>query len=220
MTLERRLSKIKEVPFPDALTIVEPSIVIPSGIPCLIRCPVPSHADKTPSCWIHDDHFYCFGCHVHGDIVDFIVASKFVRLKKAVRLAEKYLGISDTVIDEGEESLIDKLAELKKKPEKKKVDHKAWSTELYSISSSITSFLLPYLRCRDFVVESLARQTLDYLIEFIDDHRTKAPRLQVSWRNRVRFINRHCFDHIQRACREIESTTGKDRQIVIEQSRI
>lgn len=34
------------------------------------RCPF--HPDEHPSFAVYPDHFYCFGCGVHGDIIDFI----------------------------------------------------------------------------------------------------------------------------------------------------
>lgn len=30
----------------------------------------PFHDDHTPSLRLYDDHYYCFGCHAHGDAVD------------------------------------------------------------------------------------------------------------------------------------------------------
>ena len=34
----------------------------------MVRCPF--HEDHTPSMKLYDDHFYCFGCGKHGDVVD------------------------------------------------------------------------------------------------------------------------------------------------------
>ena len=34
----------------------------------MVRCPF--HDDYTPSMKLYDDHFYCFGCGRHGDVVD------------------------------------------------------------------------------------------------------------------------------------------------------
>ena len=36
----------------------------PSG---MARCPF--HPDKTPSLKLYDDHYFCFGCHAHGDVI-------------------------------------------------------------------------------------------------------------------------------------------------------
>lgn len=35
-----------------------------------VSCPVPGHDDKTPSCQLYDDHWYCFSCGVGGSIYD------------------------------------------------------------------------------------------------------------------------------------------------------
>lgn len=31
----------------------------------------PFHQDRHPSLKLYDDHFFCFGCHKHGDVIDF-----------------------------------------------------------------------------------------------------------------------------------------------------
>ena len=33
-----------------------------------MRCPF--HADRTPSLKLYSDHFHCFGCGAHGDVLD------------------------------------------------------------------------------------------------------------------------------------------------------
>ena len=37
-----------------------------------IRCPF--HADRTPSLKLYGDHFHCFGCGAHGDVIDLTAA--------------------------------------------------------------------------------------------------------------------------------------------------
>ena len=34
----------------------------------MVCCPF--HADRTPSMKLNEDYFYCFGCGVHGDVID------------------------------------------------------------------------------------------------------------------------------------------------------
>ena len=29
----------------------------------------PFHRERTPSCKLYDDHYYCFGCQAHGDVI-------------------------------------------------------------------------------------------------------------------------------------------------------
>lgn len=33
----------------------------------------PCHAEKTPSCKIYPDHFYCFGCKRSGDVIQWVI---------------------------------------------------------------------------------------------------------------------------------------------------
>ena len=33
-----------------------------------VRCPI--HGEKTPSMKLWEDHWYCFGCHAHGSVID------------------------------------------------------------------------------------------------------------------------------------------------------
>ena len=35
-------------------------------------CSCPFHQERTASCKIYDDGFYCFGCHAHGTVIDFV----------------------------------------------------------------------------------------------------------------------------------------------------
>ena len=34
----------------------------------MVRCPF--HADRTPSMKLYEDHYFCFGCGKHGDVID------------------------------------------------------------------------------------------------------------------------------------------------------
>ena len=36
----------------------------------MIRCPF--HEDHTPSMKLYEDHFYCFGCGKHGDVISLV----------------------------------------------------------------------------------------------------------------------------------------------------
>lgn len=49
----------------------------------------PFHGEKTPSFYVYEDHFHCFGCGAHGDAVSFVMQSESVGFMEAVeRLAE------------------------------------------------------------------------------------------------------------------------------------
>ena len=36
----------------------------------MVRCPF--HEDRTPSMKLYEDHFFCFGCGKHGDVIDLV----------------------------------------------------------------------------------------------------------------------------------------------------
>lgn len=44
----------------------------------------PFHGEKTPSFYVYDDHFHCFGCGVHGDAVSFVMQTQGLDFREAV----------------------------------------------------------------------------------------------------------------------------------------
>jgi DNA primase len=48
----------------------------------------PFHGEKTPSFYVYDDHFHCFGCGAHGDAISFVMRAEGQSFPEAVeRLA-------------------------------------------------------------------------------------------------------------------------------------
>ncbi|MBO1074840.1 DNA primase [Roseomonas marmotae] len=48
----------------------------------------PFHGEKTPSFYIYDDHYHCFGCGAHGDAIAFVMQAEGASFPEAVeRLA-------------------------------------------------------------------------------------------------------------------------------------
>jgi DNA primase len=48
----------------------------------------PFHNEKTPSFYVYDDHFHCFGCGAHGDAITFVMRTEGAAFSEAVeRLA-------------------------------------------------------------------------------------------------------------------------------------
>jgi DNA primase len=48
----------------------------------------PFHGEKTPSFYVYDDHFHCFGCGAHGDAISFLMRAEGAAFPEAVeRLA-------------------------------------------------------------------------------------------------------------------------------------
>jgi putative DNA primase/helicase len=48
----------------------------------------PFHGEKTPSFYVWPDHFHCYGCGAHGDVLDWLQRTRRMSLPEAVR----YLG--------------------------------------------------------------------------------------------------------------------------------
>jgi DNA primase len=44
----------------------------------------PFHGEKTPSFYVYDDHYHCFGCGVHGDAISFVMQSLGISFPEAV----------------------------------------------------------------------------------------------------------------------------------------
>ena len=44
----------------------------------------PFHGEKTPSFYVYDDHYHCFGCGVHGDGIGFVMQSQGAGFMEAV----------------------------------------------------------------------------------------------------------------------------------------
>jgi DNA primase len=44
----------------------------------------PFHGEKTPSFYVYDDHYHCFGCGVHGDAIAFVMQSLGINFPEAV----------------------------------------------------------------------------------------------------------------------------------------
>jgi len=67
-----------------------------------ILCPF--HTEKTPSCHIYPDHYYCFGCGAHGDVFDWLAAAKNIsRWQALVELAQE-LGMQAQDIEKAREA--------------------------------------------------------------------------------------------------------------------
>jgi DNA primase len=48
----------------------------------------PFHGEKTPSFYVYDDHFHCFGCGAHGDAISFVMRAEGASFPEAIeRLA-------------------------------------------------------------------------------------------------------------------------------------
>jgi len=50
----------------------------------------PFHPEKHPSFYIYDNHFHCYGCGIHGDVIKFIELKEGLSFKEALNFLIKY----------------------------------------------------------------------------------------------------------------------------------
>jgi len=53
----------------------------------------PFHGEKTPSFYVYDDHFHCFGCGEHGDVISFLMKSTGAGFMEAVETLAAEAGL-------------------------------------------------------------------------------------------------------------------------------
>ncbi|CAK7192041.1 DNA primase [Commensalibacter sp. Nvir] len=45
----------------------------------------PFHGEKTPSLYIYDDHYHCYGCQAHGDVISFYMETEGKNFNETIR---------------------------------------------------------------------------------------------------------------------------------------
>ena len=66
----------------------------------------PFHAEKTPSFYLYDDHYHCFGCGAHGDAISWVRHNQGLGFIESLRwLAEKY-GLDISGLEKGKGNLL------------------------------------------------------------------------------------------------------------------
>ena len=53
----------------------------------------PFHGEKTPSFYVYDDHYHCFGCGAHGDAITFVMQSQGAAFMEAVEQLASEAGL-------------------------------------------------------------------------------------------------------------------------------
>ena len=62
----------------------------------------PFHGEKTPSFYVYDDHFHCFGCGAHGDAVTFVMRADGAQFMEAAERLAGLLGRIGSLNNSGE----------------------------------------------------------------------------------------------------------------------
>ena len=107
----------------------------------MICCPF--HKDDSPSMKLYDDHFYCFGCGEHGDVIDFVSKLFSLSPKEAAERLAHDLGISYDSNDPIDTSKYRKdsiLRKIRASQEKEKENH------VYNVLSSYFRLLQDWKR--------------------------------------------------------------------------
>ena len=63
-----------------------------SGRQYVVLCPF--HREKDPSCFLYEDHFHCYGCGEHGDVIDAHKKIRGLDFKTALEDLGRMAGIS------------------------------------------------------------------------------------------------------------------------------
>ena len=53
----------------------------------------PFHNEKTPSFYVYQDHYHCFGCGAHGDAIGFVMQSQGAGFVQAVEVLAAEAGL-------------------------------------------------------------------------------------------------------------------------------
>jgi CHC2 zinc finger/Toprim domain len=56
----------------------------------------PFHGERTPSFTIYPDHFHCFGCGAHGDVIDWLMHTRRLTFLQAIALLGSDIGSTST----------------------------------------------------------------------------------------------------------------------------
>lgn len=92
MILRERIDKLKRsMSVPEYFRLMN-HIVKRAGKEYVTLCPF--REEKTPSCFLYEDHYHCYGCGEHGDIIDAHKRLKGVTFTEALEDLGRMAGIT------------------------------------------------------------------------------------------------------------------------------
>ncbi|MGO3517171.1 MAG: DNA primase [Acetobacter cibinongensis] len=110
----------------------------------------PFHGEKTPSFYVYDDHFHCFGCGVHGDVISFVMQMEGKSFPEAV---EELAGSAGMEVPKDTRRTREEVAHSQSLEDVLEHTQQIWSQALYSPAGKAG---LEYLTRR-----GLTRQTIE-----------------------------------------------------------
>ncbi|WP_027281279.1 DNA primase [Roseomonas gilardii] len=99
----------------------------------------PFHNEKTPSFYVYDDHYHCFGCGAHGDALSFVMGTEGASFRDAV---ERLAGEAGLEVP---------------KESPRQVEREARARDLHEVMEAACGVMRRWLR------EAEGREALDYL---------------------------------------------------------
>lgn len=91
----------------------------------------PFHGEKTPSFYVYDDHFHCFGCGVHGDVISFVMQMEGKSFPEAVEELASAAGLD---VPKDNRRSQEEVAHTRSLGEVLELVQEIWSSALYSSS--------------------------------------------------------------------------------------
>ena len=116
----------------------------------------PFHGEKTPSFYVYDDHYHCFGCGAHGDAVGFVMQGHGASFMEAVEILAGEAGLE-----------VPKPSPEAAEAERRRLDmhgilESAAALYQYSLRAPEGAHALAYLHRRGLTDETIARFGLGY----------------------------------------------------------
>ncbi|GBQ97722.1 DNA primase [Acetobacter nitrogenifigens DSM 23921 = NBRC 105050] len=110
----------------------------------------PFHGEKTPSFYVYDDHFHCFGCGAHGDAISFVMQMEGKSFPEAV---ESLAGEAALEVPKASPRAREEAARARSLGDVLEATQRIWSRDLYEPTGRAG---LDYLRGRGLTAETIA----------------------------------------------------------------
>ncbi len=88
----------------------------------------PFHGEKTPSFYVYDDHFHCFGCGVHGDVISFVMQMEGKNFPEAVEELSAAVGME---VPKDSRATREEVAHVRSLEDVLEAAQAVWSAALY-----------------------------------------------------------------------------------------
>lgn len=137
----------------------------PSGRRLVARCPLPGHADSSPSFSVYpqEQHFHCYGCNRGGDVFTFLQLMEGVSFREAVeRLEPKGCWITPRVISRKVPAPPPAIASPPRSLDEGSFKLLTAAAKVYHTSLLLNPEMLAYVTGRGITPETIRRFHLGY----------------------------------------------------------